>query len=395
MTRSQAFSQQNRPAATKDETSTTAQQGPAGTVPVLSPMQGCVVDIEVMEGDEVIAGQKLVVLESMKMEHVITADRSGYVRAICVARNKIVAKDDPLVFIEEADISAIARASEEKIDLNAIRADLDEVIKRHAYTLDENRPEAAARRRKKNQRTARENIEDLCDPDSFIEYGALIVAAQRNRSSLEELMKKTPGGRPDHCDRLDQRSLFDDEKARCLVMAYDYTVLAGTQGLMGHKKMDRMLHIANEWRLPTVLFAGGGGGRPGDIGRQHGSRAGPDDVQPVCRHQRQSAVDRHYRRTLLRGQYCAGGTAATCIIATKNSNIGMGGPAMIEGGGLGVVRPEDIGPIDVQTPNGVVDIAVEDEVEAVAVAKKYLSYFQGAIANWEADGPAPAALADS
>ena len=257
------------------------------------------------------------------------------------------------------------------------------MIKRHAYTLDENRPEAVAKRRKKNQRTARENIEDLCDPDSFIEYGALIVAAQRSRRSLEDLMKKTPADGLISVIGSINGSLFDEEKTRCLVMAYDYTVLAGTQGLMGHKKMDRMLHIANEWRLPTVLFAGGGGGRPGDVDAY--MVAGLD----LTTFSRFAAISGKAPLIgIIEGPCFAGNTAlvGTCdvIIATKNSNIGMGGPAMIEGGGLGTVRPEDIGPIDVQTANGVVDIAVEDEVEAVAVAEKYISYFQGAISKWEA-----------
>jgi acetyl-CoA carboxylase carboxyltransferase component len=71
------------------------------------------------------------------------------------------------------------------------------------------------------------------------------------------------------------------------------------------------------------------------------------------------------------------------VIATVDSNIGMGGPAMIEGGGLGVFAPTEIGPIDVQRANGVVDIVVADEVEAVEVAKQYLGYFQGPVPQWE------------
>lgn len=85
---------------------------------------------------------------------------------------------------------------------------------------------------------------------------------------------------------------------------------------------------------------------------------------------------------------CFAGNAvllSTCdvIIATANSNIGIGGPAMIEGGGLGIYRPDEIGPMSEQVPNGVVDIAVADEFEAVDVAKRYLSYFQGSVEDWE------------
>jgi acetyl-CoA carboxylase carboxyltransferase component len=85
---------------------------------------------------------------------------------------------------------------------------------------------------------------------------------------------------------------------------------------------------------------------------------------------------------------CFAGNAALLgccdvVIATADSNIGMGGPAMIEGGGLGVFRPEEVGPMAVQVPNGVVDVPVADEAEAVRVAKKYLSYFQGPVSEWQ------------
>jgi acetyl/propionyl-CoA carboxylase alpha subunit/acetyl-CoA carboxylase beta subunit len=357
--------------------------GPAGTVAVTTPMQGCVVNIEVIEGDAVVAGQKLAVLESMKMEHVITADRSGYVRAICVALNDAVNNGTPLMFIEEAAVSAGLKAKEADIDLNAIRPDLAGVIERHAFTLDENRPEAVAKRRRKERRTARENVNGLCDPDSFIEYGPLAVAAQRSRRSLDDLIKNTPADGLIAGIGTVNRETFDEEKSRCMVLAYDFTVLAGTQGLMNHKKMDRVLQIANQWRLPTVFFAEGGGGRPGDT---DANVVAGLDITTFSRFA--SLSGKAPVIGIVEGPCFAGNAAllgcCDVIIATKSSNIGMGGPAMIEGGGLGVVRPEDIGPIEVQTRNGVVDIAVENEREAVAVAKKYLSYFQGATVKWEA-----------
>ncbi|MGA2158879.1 MAG: carboxyl transferase domain-containing protein [Dehalococcoidia bacterium] len=367
----------------KDETKE-EPLAPPGTVAIRAAMQGCVVDIEVIEGDAVVAGQKLLVLESMKMEHVITSDRSGYVRSVCVNLNDVVARGAPLIFLEEAVIAESSKTAEEKIDLDAIRKDLDAVIKRHAFTLDENRPEAVAKRHAKNRRTARENVNDLLDPGSFIEYGALIIAAQRGRRSVDDLIKNTPADGLITGMGTVNASLFDAEKARCMVLAYDYTVLAGTQGLMNHRKLDRMLHIANEWRLPTVLFAEGGGGRPGDIDAPW--VAGLD----LTTFSRFGALSGKVPLIGIIEGPCFAGNAALVgccdvIIATKSSNIGMGGPAMIEGGGLGVVKPEDIGPIDIQTHNGVVDIDVADEAEAVAVAKRYLSYFQGSLAKWEAE----------
>ena len=373
----------------KDNTSDTIRNSviknpavPPGTVPLTTPMQGCVVDIEVIEGDAITVGQKLIVLESMKMEHVITAGCSGYIRAVCVSLNENVQAGSTLFFVEEAKVSADSTVAESAIDLDVIRPDLAEVIERHSFTLDERRPEAVAKRRSKNRRTARENVNDLCDESSFIEYGALIVAAQRGRRPLDELIRKTPADGLIAGVGTVNRDLFGDDKARCMVLAYDFTVLAGTQGLFNHKKMDRMLHIANQWHLPTVFFAEGGGGRPGDTDAN--VVAGLD----LTTFSRFAALSGKVPLIGIVEGACFAGNAALLgccdvIIATRGSNIGMGGPAMIEGGGLGVVKPEDIGPIDVQTRNGVVDIEVANEAEAVAIAKKYISYFQGATSAWE------------
>ncbi len=266
-----------------------------------------------------------------------------------------------------------------------IRPELAEMIKRHSYGLDENRPDAVERRRKKNQRTARANVEDLCDPGSFMEYGALAIAAQRQRRSEEDLIARTPGDGLIAGIGSVNGSLFGEEKTRCLVMAYDYTVLAGTQGFFNHKKMDRMLRLAHQQEIPIILFAEGGGGRPGDVDAEGVVIAGLDltTFAQFAGYSGKAPII-----GIVSGPCFAGNAAllgcCDVIIAAKNSNIGMGGPVMIEGGGLGVFRPEDVGPIDVQSKNGVVDIVVENDEEAVAVAKKYLSYFQGEISDWEA-----------
>jgi acetyl-CoA carboxylase carboxyltransferase component len=268
---------------------------------------------------------------------------------------------------------------------DSIRPDLTEVINRHSFVLDENRPEAVAKRQQKNRRTARTNVEDLCDAGSFTEYGPLAIAAQRGRRSEEDLISKTPTDGLITGIGSVNGSFFGDDNARCMVMAYDYTVLAGTQGYFNHKKMDRMLKLAHEQRLPLVFFAEGGGGRPGDVDAIGVMVAGLD-LSTFGSFARLSG------RVPLVGVVsgpCFAGNAALLgccdvIIATKNSNIGMGGPVMIEGGGLGVFKPEEVGPIDVQTQNGVVDIEVADDAEAVTIAKQYLSYFQGTTPQWEA-----------
>ena len=286
---------------------------------------------------------------------------------------------------EEAAASKSAPVGNKETDSDPIRPDLAEVITRHSFGLDENRPEAVAKRQQKNRRTARANVDDLCDTGSFIEYGALAIAAQRGRRSEDDLISKTPADGLIAGIGSVNGSFFGNDKTRCMVMAYDYTVLAGTQGYFNHKKMDRMLKLAHEQRLPLVFFAEGGGGRPGDVDATGVMVAGLD-LSTFGSFARLSG--RVPMVGVVSGPCFAGNAAllgcCDVIIATKNSNIGMGGPVMIEGGGLGVFKPEEVGPMDVQTQNGVVDIEVADDVEMVAVAKQYLSYFQGTTSQWEA-----------
>ena len=357
---------------------------PAGTRPVAAPMQARVVSIDVAEGALVSAGEQVAVLEAMKMEHVVTAPEGGYIRKLAARPGDNLFEDEPLLFIEpSADAAARAAEAETEIDPDLIRPDLAEVIERHFIGLDEGRPDAVARRRKRNQRTARENIADLVDEGSFIEYGALALAAQRRRRPMDELIKMSPADGMIAGIGAVNGAHFGEEKSRAMILAYDFTVFAGTQGAMNHKKKDRMLTIAEDWHLPIVLFGEGGGGRPGDT--DVAGVAGLDTPSFVKFAKLSGEVP---LISVVSGRCFAGNAAlvgcSDVIIATKDANIGMGGPAMIEGGGLGVYAPEDIGPINVQTANGVVDIAVEDEAEAVAAAKKYLSYFQGSLPQWDA-----------
>jgi acetyl/propionyl-CoA carboxylase alpha subunit/acetyl-CoA carboxylase carboxyltransferase component len=352
-------------------------EGPEGTKPLRAPLQGTVINISVAVGDAVRAGQALMIMEAMKMEHVIAAEVSGIVRQITVEAGDTVFENHPLAFLEEAEIEGGGGAEEEAVDLDFIRPDLAEVLERHRLTLDAARPEAVARRRKTGQRTARENVEDLVDPGSFVEYGPLVVAARRRRHSLDELVATTPadGMLMGLCSINGDR--FAEDRARCAVLSYDYTVLAGTQGANNHWKLDRMSELIHRWKLPTVFFTEGGGGRPGDTeggGFTRGFEFWGELSGTV------PLVGVNSGR-------CFAGNAAILgccdvIIATKDSALGMGGPAMVEGGGLGVFRPEEIGPIKVMQANGTIDILVEDEEEAVAVAKQYLSYFQGPLPEW-------------
>jgi len=348
------------------------------TIKIQARMQGTIVSIAVSEGESVQKGQQVLVMESMKMEHVINAEVSGIIVRMGVAAGDTVYAGHPLVFIEVREVEASVADGADDIDLDAIRPDLAEVQKRHDITLDDSRPDVVAKRRQRGQCTARENISALCDPDTFVEYGALVIAAQRQRRSVEDLVEHTPAdGLIAGIGRLNGH-LFDDQKARCIIMAYDYSVLAGTQGMQNHRKKDRMFELAERWRLPLVFFTEGGGGRPGDT--DWTSVAGLD-----CRaFQFFGKLSGLVPLVGINSGRCFAGNAALLgccdvVIAAENSNIGMGGPAMIEGGGLGVFRPEEVGPIGVQVPNGVVDIPVADEAEAARVARQYLSYFQGPI----------------
>jgi acetyl-CoA carboxylase carboxyltransferase component len=344
-------------------------------------MASTVVELAVAPGAAFAEGQPLVVLEAMKMEHEVRAEGSGRVRELRVAHGDAVEEGDVLLTWEPAAESQAEPGSgpasgAEAPAAAAVRPELAELLDRLALTADAARPDAVARRRATGQRTARENVADLCDPGSFIEYGALAYAAQRSRRALEDLVRQTPADGMVTGIGTVNGALHGPERTRCVVLAYDATVLAGTQGFRNHAKTDRMLGIADDERLPVVLFAEGGGGRPGDVDMPIVAGLHVPTFASYARLSGRVPVV-----GIVSGRCFAGNAAlvgcSDVIIATRNSNIGMGGPAMVEGGGLGVHPPEAIGPSDVQSANGVIDVLVADEAEAVAVARRYLSYFQG------------------
>jgi acetyl-CoA carboxylase carboxyltransferase component len=334
---------------------------------IVAPFTATVIAIARTPGEPVKAGSAIVILEAMKMEHEVLAETDGVVREIEVESGDTVEEGQLLAVIEEGDPVAASRGAGSQSERAEVREDLEAVERRHALTLDAARPDAVAARHDSGQRTARENLADLVDEGTFVEYGPLIFAAQERRRSTAELIARTPA------DGL-VAGVGDVEGRPTVVMSYDYTVLAGTQGMRNHLKKDRLFEIAQRRRLPIVLFAEGGGGRPGDV--DWPIVAGLD-----CR-----AFHLFARLSGLvplvgiASGYCFAGNAALlgccdAVIATESSSIGMGGPAMIEGGGLGAFEPDQVGPIDVQWSNGVVDLRVPDERGAVAAAKSYLSYF--------------------
>lgn len=334
-----------------------------------APVQGTVVSIEIVPGQAIATGQVLVLIESMKMEVPIEAPAPGTVQAVLAAVGDVVADGTPLLSWV-AGAGPAPRATAPSSASATSRTDLEALRDSLALTADAARPEAMARRLAAGGRSARANVADLLDPGSFSEYGALAVAAQRSRRSLDDLQRNTPadglitgtgtvGGIP------------------CAVMAYDYTVLAGTQGVWNHAKSDRLLELCTRRQLPLVLFAEGGGGRPGDVD-WHGI-AGLDCTTFA----RLAALSGQVPLIGIVAGRCFAGNAALLgccdlIIAVEGASLGMGGPAMIEGGGLGRVDADAVGPVEVQSTNGVVDVRVPDEAAAVALARQWLAMLRGA-----------------
>ncbi|MDZ4290691.1 MAG: carboxyl transferase domain-containing protein [Hydrogenophaga sp.] len=351
-----------------------------------SPLQAQLVQWLVDPGDTVRAGDPLVVLEAMKMEHELRAESAGRVVERFFSEGETVDEGagllrlEPMVQVQPA-ADAITPEPDRLPSAAQQRTDLQRLAQRTAQTLDAARPEAVARRHALGLRTARENIADLCDDGSFIEYGALAVAAQRSRRSEEDLIANTPADGMVTGIGSVNGLIFGAEPSRTVVMAYDATVLAGTQGMRNHAKTDRLLGIALAQKLPVVLIAEGGGGRPGDTDMPIVAGLQVGTFAAFARLSGQVPVV-----GIASGRCFAGNAAllgcSDVIIATRQSNIGMGGPAMVEGGGLGVFRPEDIGPSDVQYANGVIDLLVDDEAQAVAAARHYLSFFQGRVKDW-------------
>jgi acetyl-CoA carboxylase carboxyltransferase component len=334
---------------------------------LLAPFAGTVVSVRAATEGPVRAGTPIIVLEAMKMEHELVAERDAIVRRLEVVVGQTVNEGQLLAELAEATADGHAPAADNTAGAGAERGDLQQVRRRHEIGLDASRPDAVRKRHDKHRRTARENLDDLVDEGSFVEYGPLMFAAQERRRDKQELIERTPA------DGL-VGGLVSIDGEPCVAMSYDYTVLAGTQGMRNHQKKDRLFEVAERRRLPVVLFAEGGGGRPGDVDMP--IVAGLD-----CR-----AFHLFARLSGLvplvgiASGYCFAGNAALLgccdvVIASEDSSIGMGGPAMIEGGGLGVYEPGQVGPIDVQWDNGVVDLRVAHDAEAVAAAKRYLSFF--------------------
>ncbi len=373
-------------------------------IEILAPAAGKIVEVLIAVADRVAAGRVIAVLETMGLRHGIQTDRSGLVQAIPVRAGDLVRLSDPIALMTavQVDDNKPDRGVEGASD--QVRADLAELFERRSYIYDSFRTEKVAKRHEKGQQTARENIDQLLDPGSFKEYGSLVTA--RSWQKQEWLRETTPTDGLIMGIGSVNGDKFDARQARVAVAHYDYMVVAGTQGSRGHYKQDRLFEMARRFRLPLIMFAEGGGGRPGISGGESAAPStaarrtvtGADAIDMAAMAGGGVGMDTYTFTELSKlsgsvpmvgvnsGRCFAGNTAmlACCdvIIAAANSTIGMGGPAMIEGGGLGIYTPEEVGPMSFQVPNGVVDILVADDAVAVQVARQYIAYFQGAVSNW-------------
>ncbi|MES2631533.1 MAG: carboxyl transferase domain-containing protein [Pseudomonadota bacterium] len=361
---------------------------PSGFEAIDADMRASVAQLCVQMGERVSRGQQIAVLEAMKMEHSLAPQSAGWIREVLVAVGDHVQPGQRLFVIEPDASDTEGEMQAQGPALTGPREDLQEVRARHELTHDHARPESVARRRATGQRTARENLADLCDPGSFREYGSLAVAAQRSSRSFEELQRISPADGFIYGLASINAHLFGPDRSRCMVASPDYTVFSGTQGFIGHKKLDRLFELAEQFRQPLVLFTEGGGGRALDTDNFAGVNLANPTFWKLGR------LSGLVPMVGIVSGPCFAASAAILgccdvTIAARNASIGMGGPVMIEGAGLGRVKTSDVGPAAMHAETGVVDVLVDDEAQAVEVAKRYLAFFQGSVDQWSCDGQEP------
>ena len=349
---------------------------------IVSPMAAAVVSVAVKSGQEVGQGEIIATVESMKMQTAIESPVAGTVVDLNVTVGETIQSNHEICRVEESigSNSAVKKTQSKAVDA---QDPLDMLNQELESSLDSSRTKAVTKRHSKGYRSARENLQQLCDDGSFVEYGQLAVAAQRDRMSTDKLKSDTAADGVITGLATINRDQFGEHATQVAIVINDYTVLAGTQGYFHHRKIDRILEQAKRSFLPVVMYTEGGGGRPGDTDVKI-QIAGLD----VPTFATWASLSGQVPMIAVNNGYCFAGNAALfgcgdIRIATKTSWIGMAGPAMIEGGGLGNFSPTDIGPIKIQAENGVVDLVADDESHATELAKQCLSYFQGDNENWQ------------
>ena len=345
-------------------------------------MAAVLVSVDVIAGQSVDKNHIIAVIESMKMQTAITASVAGLITDIKVSAGQTIQEGQLICKVVESSQSSNVLDTQEPIS-DSVENALDQLNQQLAASLDSGRKKSIDKRHAKGYRTARENLRQLCDEGSFVEYGQLAVAAQRDRMSSEKLKAETAADGVITGLATINAQQFGEQASQVAIIVNDYTVLAGTQGYFHHRKIDRMLDQAKRSYLPVVMYTEGGGGRPGDTDVKI-QIAGLD----VPTFASWASLSGQVPMIAVNNGYCFAGNAALfgCAdirIATKTSWIGMAGPAMIEGGGLGSFAPTQIGPMDVQAKNGVVDLVANDEAHATVLTQQCLGYFQGGSEIWQ------------
>jgi len=335
--------------------------GPAGSIGLSSVIQGTIVEINVAIGDEVRIGQSLAVVEAMKLQHDIKADRSGLVCAVSMSVGDVVREGYPIVFIEEMELEGGAIETDAGVDLDHIRGDMQELFDHIERTLDESQPEAVSALHGSGRRTPRENLTDLVDEGSFREFGPPAAGSAAGGTII--------GMGTVNAD------LVGEERGRVAVVHSDYMMASYSPG---HYRQEPVHELVRDFQVPLVLFSDG-------EGKPFGNLKGVGfDASVFTEFARLSGL---VPLIGVNTGDCFAGNAtllACCdvIIATKNSTIGMNGPAVVAATGMGTPSAQEIGPMSVQAPNGNVDMVVDDDAAAIATVQQYLSYFQGPIDTW-------------
>jgi len=334
----------------------------ASSVAVCSPLVGTIVMV-IEPGAWLTPDTVVALVESMKMEYPVHAGHHGTVTSVAVGVGDPVEVGAVLLEVRRAPAAVPGIVVDVPVVAGPDR--LGELMERTRLLEDAARLDAVAKRHSRGLRTARENLADLVDPDSLIEYGRFTYAAQTKRRSVEDLMAKTPG------DGLicGTATVGGTPVA---VLSYDAMVLAGTQGQRNHQKKDRLFDLVRRQGLPVVFFTEGGGGRPGDTDQSVVTGLNTEAFHAFA------SLSGAVRTIGVAAGRCFAGNAALfgccdVTIAVEGATIGMGGPAMIEGGGLGIVEPDAVGPVSVHVQAGSVDVVAHDEAHAVRLAKMFLA----------------------
>ena len=137
------------------------------SVDLQSPLQGTVLIVDVEVGDQISEGQRVALLESMKMEHEVLAISGGVITKVCIEIGQMVSESERLFSFDERKTPSTNEVKVDELDLTHIRPDLAETIERHEIGKDHRRKSAVDKRHLKGQRTARENITDLTEGGEF------------------------------------------------------------------------------------------------------------------------------------------------------------------------------------------------------------------------------------